>query len=203
MIIPCWSHKCANQFHCNGHANVSIESSQYLDLIESSQYLDLIESSQYLDLIESSQYLDLIESSQYLDLIASITASNDSFDRQWCVFGVIAPLIVVQQHQTLKWPTLRVALSLAAMFECWSPNCPALCHLVLGVVARAVHLAREKKKLLAAWHMASFTIWWYNRRNHSQLITRKGHNLYTHKLESDCTEIIFNVNSNGVNCIML
>ena len=25
------------------------------------------------------------------------------------------------------------------------PSCPALCHLVLGVVARAVHLAREKK----------------------------------------------------------
>ena len=35
MIIPRWSHKlkCANQFHCNGHANVSIESSQYLDLV--------------------------------------------------------------------------------------------------------------------------------------------------------------------------
>ena len=51
-----------------------------------------------------------------------------------------------QQHQTLKWPTLKVTLSLAAVFECWSPSCPALCHLVLGVVARAVHLAREKKK---------------------------------------------------------
>ena len=52
---------------------------------------------------------------------------------------------MVQQHQTLKWPTLRVALSPATVFECWSPSCPALCHLVLGVVAGAVHLAEEKK----------------------------------------------------------
>jgi len=52
---------------------------------------------------------------------------------------------MVQQHHTLKWPTLRVALNPAAVFECWSPSCPALCHLVLGVVARAVHLAQEKK----------------------------------------------------------
>ena len=36
-------------------------------------------------------------------------------------------------------------MSPAAVFECWSPSCPALCHLVLGVVARAVHLAWGKK----------------------------------------------------------
>ena len=60
------------------------------------------------------------------------------------------------KHQTLKWPTLRVTLSPAAAFECWSPSCPALCHLVLGVVARAVHLAREKKKSFSIKEMFFF-----------------------------------------------
>ena len=47
----------------------------------------------------------------------------------------------------IKWPTPRVAWSLAALTDCWySQLSSTLQPSVLGVVARAVHLALEEHK---------------------------------------------------------
>ena len=71
-----------------------------------------------------------------------------------------------QQHQTLKWPTLKVTLSLAAVFECWSPSCPALCHLVLGVVAK------KKNKINIQSRVGDITTSLYSRSISLHLILR-------------------------------